>query len=65
MIGLKNNLKNTISFSRAGSVIRKGFENISRSNALLSKSKTNDTKRKSVLVMDYHPDLKGRPFVAS
>ena len=68
MIGLKNNLKNTISFSSAGSykysVIRKGFDkarNTSRSYALLSKSRTNDTKRNLVLVMDYHPDLKDLP----
>ena len=46
------------------SVIRKGFNkarNTSRSYALLSKSRTNDTKRNLVLVMDYHPDLKDLP----
>ena len=67
-IGLKNNLKNTISFSREGStkivlservLIR--AKNTSRSNALLSKSRTNDTKPNLVLVMDYHPNLKDLP----
>ena len=46
------------------SVIRKGFDqarNTSRSNALLSESRTNDTKRNLVLVMDYHPNLKDLP----
>ena len=43
------------------SVNRKGFDqarNTSRSNALLSKSLTNDIKRNLVLVMDYHSNLK-------
>ena len=46
------------------SVIRKGFDqtkNTSRSDALLSKSITNDTKRNLVLIMDYHPNLKDLP----
>ena len=46
------------------SVIRKGFDqatNTSRSNALLPKSLTNDTKRNLILVMDYQPDLKNLP----
>ena len=46
------------------SVIRKGFDqakNISRSNALLPKSRTNDARRNLVLVMDYHPNLKDLP----
>ena len=45
-------------------VIRKGFDqvrNTSRSNALLSKSLTNDTKCNLVPVMDYHPNLKDLP----
>ena len=50
------------------SVIRKGFDqakNTSRSNALLSKSRTNDTKRNLVLVMDYHPNLKDLVHVSN
>ena len=46
------------------SAIRKGFDqarNTSRSNALLSKSRTNDTKRNLVLIMDYHPYLTDLP----
>ena len=46
------------------SVIRKGFDqanNTSRSNVLLSKSRTNYTKRNLVLVMDHHPDLRDLP----
>ena len=46
------------------SVIRKGFDqakNTSRSNALLSKSRTNYTKCNLVLVMDHHPNLKDLP----
>ena len=42
----------------------KGFDqakNTSRSNAILSKSRTNDTKRNLFLVMDYHPYLKDLP----
>ena len=45
-------------------VIRKSFDqakNTSRSDALLSKSITNDTRRNLVLIMDYHPDLKDLP----
>ena len=45
-------------------VIRKGFDqakNTSRSDALLSKSITNDTRRNLVLIMDYHPNLKDLP----
>ena len=68
MIGLTNNLKNTTSFFKCrkykNSVIRKGFDqakNILRSEALLSKSITNDTKRNLVLIMDYHPNLKDLP----
>ena len=46
------------------SVIRKGFvqaKNTSRSDALLSISITNDTRRNLVLIMDYHPNLKDFP----
>ena len=46
------------------SVIRKGFDqarNTSRSDALLCKSLTNDSKRNLVPVMDYHPYLKHIP----
>ena len=67
MIGLKNNLFFHQFFKRRkykNSVIRKGFDqtrNTSRSNALLSKSRTNDTRHNLVLVMDYHPNLKDFP----
>ena len=43
------------------SVIRKDFDqakNTSCSDALLSKSITNDTRGNLVLIMDYHPNLK-------
>ena len=43
------------------SIIRKGFDqakNTSRSDALLSESIPNDTRRNIVLIMDYHPNLK-------
>ena len=43
------------------SVIRKGFDqakNTSRSDALLSESIINDTRRNLVLIMDYHPILR-------
>ena len=46
------------------SVIRKGFDqarNTPRSNALLRKSRANDTRRNLVLIMDYHPNLKDLP----
>ena len=46
------------------SVIRKGFDqarNTPRSNALLRKSRANDTRRNLVLIMDYHPKLKDLP----
>ena len=46
------------------SIIRKGFDqanNTSRSDALMSKSITNDTRRNLVLIMDYHPNLKDLP----
>ena len=46
------------------SVIRKGFDqarNTPSSNALLRKSRANDTRRNLVLVMDYHPNLKDLP----
>ena len=42
----------------------KGFDqarNTPRSNSLLPKSRTNDTIRNLVLVMDYHPNLKDLP----
>ena len=68
MIGLKNNLKNTISFLSAGSTkivlserVKGQAKNTSRSDALLSKSTTNDTRRNLVLIMDYHPNLKDLP----
>ena len=43
------------------SVISKGFDqarNTPRSNALLRKSRANDTRRNLVLIMDYHPNLR-------
>ena len=46
------------------SIIRKGFDqarNTPRSNALLRKSRANDTRRNLVLIMDYHPNLKDLP----
>ena len=46
------------------SVIRKSFDqvrNTPRSNALLCKSRANDTRRNLVLIMDYHPNLKDLP----
>ena len=46
------------------SIIRKVFDqtkNTSRSDALLSKSITNDTRHNLVLIMDYHPNLKDLP----
>ena len=49
---------------RKYSVIRKSFDqarNTPRSNASLPKSRTIDTRRNLVLVMDYHPNLKDLP----
>ena len=68
MIGLKNKLEECHQFFKGrkykNSVIRKGFDqakNTSHLDALLLKSRTNDTKRNLVLLMDYHPNLKDLP----
>ena len=45
-------------------IINKGFnraKNITRSDALLSKSSTNDSLQNLVLVMDYHPNFRDIP----
>ena len=68
MIGLTKQLEEYHKFFKRrkykNKVIRKGFDqakNTSRSDALLSKSITNDTKRNLILIMDYHPKLRDLP----